>query len=114
MFLFSHSLCSKWFIPTQERLNYSCRFLSFLDQDVVKPMFFDSYEEAYASVVRAEHWGVIHIMEDYSLALKKRVTGMGDLALAQFTGFTGTKVCIYIQQISLLIKLHVFSKSVRI
>ena len=92
MFLFSHSLCSKWFIPTQERLNYSCRFLSFLDQDVVKPMFFDSYEEAYASVVRAEHWGVIHIMEDYSLALKKRVTGMGDLALAQFTGFTGTKV----------------------
>ena len=43
-------------------------------------------------MVRAEHWGVIHIMEDYSLALKKRVTGMGDLALAQFTGFTGTKV----------------------
>ena len=86
------ALYSKWFIPTQERLNYSCRFLSFLDQDVVKPMFFDSYEEAYASVVRAEHWGVIHIMEDYSLALKKRVTGMGDLALAQFTGFTGTKV----------------------
>ena len=35
---------------------------------------------------------MIHVMEDYSRALKERVTGMGDLALAQFTGFTGTKV----------------------
>ena len=85
-------LCSKRFVPTQDRLNYSCRFLSFLDQDVIKPIFFDSYEEAYSSVVRSEHWGVIHIMEDYSLSLNKRVTGMGDLALAQFTGFSGTKV----------------------
>ena len=54
-----------------------------------------SFEAARASVVRAEHWGVIHILENYSEALRRRVTGMGDLALAQFTGFTGTKVWIY-------------------
>ena len=51
-----------------------------------------SFAAARASVVRAEHWGVIHILENYSEALRRRVTGMGDLALAQFTGFTGTKV----------------------
>ena len=77
----------------QEKLNYSCRFLSFLDTDVVKPVYFDNFEEAYQSVVRAEHWGVVHIMENYSQALRTRITGMGDLALAQFTGFSGnTKV----------------------
>ena len=43
-------------------------------------------------VFSAEHWGVVHIMENYSEALRRRVTGMGDLALAQFPGFSGTKV----------------------
>ena len=76
----------------EERWNYSCRFLSFLDHEVVKPVFFDNFDEAYESVVRAEHWGVIHIMENYSEALRKRVIGMGDLAMAQLSGFTSTKV----------------------
>ena len=76
----------------QNKLNYSCRFLSFLDHDVVKPVYFDNYAEAYESVVRAEHWGVIHIMENYSEALRRRVTGMGELAMSQLAGFTSTKV----------------------
>ena len=40
-------------------------------------------------MVRAEHWGVIHILENYSQALKQRLTGMKDLALAQLVGFGG-------------------------
>jgi hypothetical protein len=68
--------------------NFSCRFLSQLDTKVIKPVYFDNYEEAYASVERAEHWGVIHILENYTEALRNRLTGMGDLAMAQFTGLS--------------------------
>ena len=39
--------------------------------------------------MRAEHWGVIHILENYSEALKQRLTGMKDLALAQLVGLGG-------------------------
>ena len=40
-------------------------------------------------MLRAEHWGVIHILQNYSEALKQRITGMKDLALAQLVGFGG-------------------------
>jgi len=73
--------------------NFSCRFLAELDTTVIKPVYFDNYEEAYESVKRAEHWGVIHIMKNYTEALEKRLTGMGDLAMAQITGLSsGTAV----------------------
>eukprot|EP00090_Calanus_glacialis_P013108 TRINITY_DN21732_c0_g1_i1.p1 TRINITY_DN21732_c0_g1~~TRINITY_DN21732_c0_g1_i1.p1 ORF type:complete len:794 (-),score=171.87 TRINITY_DN21732_c0_g1_i1:630-3011(-) len=68
--------------------NFSCRFLSHLDTKVIRPVFFDNYEEAYKSVQRAEHWGVIHILENYTESLRNRLTGMGDLAMAQFTGLS--------------------------
>ena len=70
------------------RQNFSCRFISEFDTSVIKPVYFSSYQEAYESVQRAEHWALIHFLESYTDSLRSRLTGMGDLAVAQYTGLS--------------------------
>ena len=52
-------------------------------------MYYSNFQEAHESVLRAEHWGVIHFLDNYSQALQQRLTGMRDLAMAQMVGFGG-------------------------
>ena len=68
---------------SEGKLNYSCRFLSFLDESVVRPVYFDNFQSAYESVLRAEHWGLIHFHSNYSQALRQRIPNLQDLALSQ-------------------------------
>ena len=52
-------------------------------------MYYSNFQEAHESVLRVEHWGVIHFLDNYSQALQQRLTGMRDLAMAQMVGFGG-------------------------
>ena len=52
-------------------------------------MYYSNFQEAHESVLRAEHWGVIHFLDNYSQALQQRLTGMRDLAMAQMVGLGG-------------------------
>jgi hypothetical protein len=42
--------------------NFSCRFLAQVDQEVIKMVHMDSFEEALRTVELGQHWGVIHFM----------------------------------------------------
>ena len=68
--------------------NFSCRFLAELDTDVIQPVYFEKYNKAYESVARGEHWALLHFLPNYTESLRNRLTGMGNLAFAQFTGFS--------------------------
>jgi hypothetical protein len=42
--------------------NFSCRFLAQVDQEVIKMVHMDNFEEALRTVELGQHWGVIHFM----------------------------------------------------
>ena len=59
--------------------NLSCRYLSFIDSETIKPVFYPSYEEAAESVIRGDHWGVMRFKNNFTDSLYERMFGMAEL-----------------------------------
>nr|AHK05671.1 ATP-binding cassette transporter sub-family H 88708 [Tigriopus japonicus] len=60
----------------EHRANLSCRYLSYIDEAIIRPKFFDSLEEAELAAKRGQHWGVMHFKQNYTLALFERLFGL--------------------------------------
>ena len=66
--------------------NYSCRFLSHIDPEVLRLVYFDDYDEAYETVRHAKNWGLIHFNSNYTEALLDRLTTIGGTIMAEVSG----------------------------
>ena len=75
-----------WSLEEPPSKNFSCRFLSYIDPEVLDLKYFDNFEEAYEKVQHAKHWGVIHFMSNYTEALLDRLTSVGSNIIAEVTG----------------------------
>ena len=64
---------------TYHKANLSCRFLSYIDREFVRPVYFDNLDDALESVHRGKHWGVMEFRSNYTNALYDRMFGMMEL-----------------------------------
>ena len=53
--------------------NFTCRYLSFVDQKIFKPVFFNNYSEALQSVEDGNTWAVVSMHEKFSQSLYDRI-----------------------------------------
>ena len=61
------------------KANLSCRFLSYLDRDFLRPVYVENLDAALHSVRQGQHWGVMEFRANYSNALYDRMFGMMEL-----------------------------------
>ena len=59
--------------------NLSCRFLSFVQEDFVRPVYYESVDQALESIRQGHHWGALEFRTNYSQALYDRMFGMVEL-----------------------------------
>ena len=52
--------------------NLSCRFLSYINPEFVRPVYVQNLEEALEEVRQGKHWGVLEFRSKYSDALYDR------------------------------------------
>ena len=52
--------------------NLSCRFLSYINPDFVRPVYVQNLEQALDEVRRGKHWGVLEFHSKYSDSLYDR------------------------------------------
>jgi len=57
-------------VSTNKNLgNLSCRYLSYVSDQLIKPVWFASHTQAVEAVERGDTWGVIHMESNFSQAL---------------------------------------------
>ncbi len=59
--------------PNEHLHNFTCRYLSFLDNNVARPVYFDNLEEATLAVRHGEAWGVVAMDGNFSSNLYSRI-----------------------------------------
>ncbi len=60
------------FVDTAHLANFTCRYLSFLDRSVARPVYYRSVAEATRAVEHGEAWGVMAVGENFTVSLKER------------------------------------------
>eukprot|EP00095_Tigriopus_kingsejongensis_P003146 maker-scaffold662_size116868-snap-gene-0.17 protein:Tk03146 transcript:maker-scaffold662_size116868-snap-gene-0.17-mRNA-1 annotation:"abc transporter" len=53
--------------------NFTCRYLSFVDSSIVRPVFYATFEEAELAVQNGEAWGVIKMDHNFTTNLYQRI-----------------------------------------
>nr|AHK05672.1 ATP-binding cassette transporter sub-family H 103004 [Tigriopus japonicus] len=53
--------------------NLSCRYLSFMDASIARPVYYENYEDAHQAVKNGEAWGVISMGQNFSRNLYDRI-----------------------------------------
>jgi hypothetical protein len=91
------------------KANLSCRFMSYINNDFVRPVFVDNLDEALLSVRRGKHWGVMEFRPNYTSALYDRMFGMMELNEPSNGTLITSDVHVYLdmtnQQVN--IKIHI-------
>ena len=59
--------------PNEDLANLSCRYLDFLDSDMIRPVWFDHVEDAISSVESGATWGVVYMDKNFSMSLYQKV-----------------------------------------
>lgn len=59
--------------PNSDLANLSCRYLGFLNTDMIRPVFFNKEEDAVSAVSNGDAWGVIHMGSNFSEALYQKL-----------------------------------------
>ena len=59
--------------PNMNLANLSCRYLDFLDSKMIKPVMFETVEDAVSGVESGATWGVVHMDKNFSTSLYDRV-----------------------------------------
>jgi len=59
--------------PNMDLANLSCRYLEFLDKDMIRPVMFDEVEDAISAVESGATWGVVYMDRNFSLSLYQKV-----------------------------------------
>ena len=80
-----------WQTDTTTSKNYSCRFLSYVDAEVLNLVYYDDYDEAYETVRHAKNWALIHFPPNYTEALIERLTNFGGTVMAEVSGVGESK-----------------------
>jgi len=63
-------------VPEENNKNFSCRYLSHLDTEVIKPVYYSDFTKAYDSVASSQHWGMIHFRNNFTASMVDRMSGM--------------------------------------
>ena len=59
--------------------NFSCRFMSYIDQEIVKPVVLQDIEDAIDSVKTRTHWGTLYFKQNFTSSLYGRMfAAVGD------------------------------------
>eukprot|EP00095_Tigriopus_kingsejongensis_P012233 snap_masked-scaffold87_size395581-processed-gene-0.4 protein:Tk12233 transcript:snap_masked-scaffold87_size395581-processed-gene-0.4-mRNA-1 annotation:"abc transporter g family member 20 isoform x2" len=92
------------------KANLSCRYLSFLDERIIQPQFFDKLEDALESAKLGKTWGVMHFKKNYTHALYDRLFGMIELQLPNNDTLDQSEIHVYLdmtnQQVGYTIQLR--------
>lgn len=59
--------------PNMDLANLSCRYLDFLDSDMIRPVMFEHADDAISAVESGATWGVVYMDSNFSTGLYQRV-----------------------------------------
>ena len=92
------------------KANLSCRFLSYVNEDIIKPVYFSSIDSALESVKLGKHWGAMHFKENFTNSLYDRMFGMVELKIPDNDTFDRSEIHVYMdmtnQQVGYIIQLR--------
>lgn len=61
------------------KTNLSCRYLSYIDTNFIRPVFFDNLTLAEEAVRNGKHWGMLEFKANYTDSLYDRMFGLAEL-----------------------------------
>ncbi len=90
--------------------NLSCRFLSYVDPEIITPVYFENLTSALESVKLGQHWGAMHFRSNFTNSLYDRMFGVAQLQVPDNATLENSEVHVYLdmtnQQIGYTIQLR--------
>lgn len=92
------------------KANLSCRLLSYINEDIIRPVYFSNVDSALESVRLGKHWGAMHFKQNYTNSLYDRMFGMIELKVPNNDTLDRSEVHVYLdmtnQQVGYTIQLR--------
>ncbi|QQP36934.1 ATP-binding cassette sub-family G member 20, partial [Caligus rogercresseyi] len=76
--------------------NLSCRYLSFIDKNVIDLVYYDDPASARESVNSGRHWGMLHFSPKFSSALPDRVVKFVSMEVPDNQTISDSEVHVYL------------------